>query len=131
MASAQAVKTAFALTVVLKKAMALPVSILDETTEEAIRHVPVVKSDGSRPVEYQMDTTFLDRLLRTGLKGIVPHDDEEAIIQRMKTALLTRYGKDVTVSSAGSGEEVDIRTDRILELLQMEEECNNFSVPTS
>ena len=114
-----------------KKAMALPVSILDETTEEAIRHVPVVKSDGSRPVEYQMDTTFLDRLLRTGLKGIVPHDDEEAIIQRMKTALLTRYGKDVTVSSAGSGEEVDIRTDRILELLQMEEECNNFSVPTS
>ena len=113
--------------IVTKKAMALPVSILDETTEEAIRHVPVVKSEGSRPIEYQMDTTFLDRLLRNGLKGIVPHDDEEAIIQRMKTALLTRYGKDGTVS----GEEVDIRTDRILELLQMEEECNDFSVPTS
>jgi hypothetical protein len=113
--------------IMTKKAMALPLSIVDEATEEVARHIPVVKSDGTHPVEYHIDTTFLERLLRNGLKGMVRPKDEEATFQRMKAALLDRYGKDVTVSGGSNGEELDIQTECILELLNTLKQRNNFS----
>lgn len=94
----------------------MPISVIDAATNETVVRVPVVKATGEQLIEYHIDEVFIDKLLRDHLQGVAKQGTEETTFKRMKNALLSRYGKEMTVSDAHNDEEHDILTDNILEL---------------
>ena len=108
-----------------KKTMALPLSVIDTSTNETILRVPVVKSSGDQLIEYHIDEAFIDGLLREHLNAIAKPGEEEKTFQRMKSAILSRYAKEMTVQDAHNDQEHDILTDDILELEQIFKNTKN------
>jgi hypothetical protein len=108
-----------------KKTMALPLSVVDTLTNETILRVPVVKSSGDQLIEYHIDEAFIDGLLREHLNAIAKPGEEEKTFQRMKSAILSRYAKEMTVQDAHNDQEHDILTDDILELEQIFKNTKN------
>eukprot|EP00943_MAST-04B_sp_MAST-4B-sp1_P005476 g5476.t1 len=87
-------KSCFAKACKGKKALALPISVVDTETKETVVRVPVVKASGDDLIEYHIDEVFIDKILRDHLANTnVKVEDLEKTLKRMKSALLTRYGK--------------------------------------
>ena len=67
-----------------------------------------------------IDEVFIDKILRDHLANTnVKVEDLEKTLKRMKSALLTRYGKEMTLEDANNDQEHDIFTENILALKEM------------